>query len=1004
MKTSRPLRSGGQAARPLFAAGAILAAGLCLSGLLGGSVLAAEPEIPALPDTPPAALHTTEPLKTTWPPPGKPIKVKINRDTWLSAMGAERKANLGGSSRLKLKGQQEYTLIDIDPAELKGKIITGAMLHVHSATPKDAPLLRVTVSTVATPWVEGTSSGYQPQAGSACFDQPASGQRDWAYPGGNFLDAALGRGHTIWRFAEATAPDADGWQTVAVDADVVAARVAGLSHGFAVYDDVGNVWSYVNKKFTFTYHPNRFIHSREQSGLAPYLEVWVNGTDETPPQPVRDVKVNTAGFPAGEALVRWNTPPDRGGGKTLGFLVTYTADGQEKQVPRYLIPMAGWEDKEVRMHLQDLPLAPGERIKLSIRPVDSAGNVGEAFTKEIEVSAHPRAFPIAAADIEPFAPSEKLPEVAGLKVGVIDLLDKITATGRMIPGRPAGYTGGNHLFSAEKRIVRLQSARNEHVCFQVNLAGKADAAEVKLAFPGAGVSSTVYKFDYTRTPAGSVPDALVPLKKPTAIPAKDDPEAAGASNASFLCEVYVPHDARPGKKTGTLTVAADGKTLTIDVELSVWDFTLPDKLSFVPEMNCYSRVTPTGGLGYYQLAHEHRCCLNRLYYGWAGGANLAPRRQGDDWEWTDWDRNVGPLFDGSAFARMPRKGEPVDVFYLPFNEHWPMDVYANYSSNYWADEAFTDKYKNGMRKAFAQFASHFDRKGWHDTIFEFYLNNKVYYKRQAGWRGSAAPWIFDEPVGTQDFWALRFYGILFHQAVDPVKGKAKMWYRSDISRSNYGRNILWGVMDVVHFGGSNSQKVRMKKDEQVLWGPSYFCEYGAANHPKDPNTQPAAWCLLAWSRGAIGVLPWQTLAGDGAWKSATNTDVFYPGAGGPFASVRLKAFRRGQQLVEYLTMLGDVYDQPQFAIAGGAAKIVDLAGRVQKTSEADAGTIRFDAADPTGLWTLRYRVGRMLSAKKPPYKRVVRPMPSPPRDMSILPDIGYVRVAPKVPSSKPEMD
>lgn len=976
---------------------------LCAISLSLPLACAAEPEIPALPARGPLALHAAKPLKTTWPPKGTPVKVKVTRDTWVSSMGQEATANLGGSSRLKLKGQQEYSLFDVDVAELKGRIVTGALWHVHSATPKDAPLLRVTVSTVATPWGEGTSGDYAPQNGGACYTQAALNQRNWTYRGSTFIDAAFGRGHTIWRFAEATAPDADGWQHIAVSPDVVAARVAGLSHGFAAYDDVGNIWSHKDGKFTFSYHPNRFIHSREQSGSAHWLEVWVDGEDKIAPEPITGIKVNTSGFPAGEALVRWTTPADRGGGTTLGFHVTYKAGGKTSEMPRYLIPMAGWEGKEVRMHIQDLPFKPGETIELTIRPVDSAGNSGPAFTKSVRLSSTPVAFPIARADVKPFQPSENLPAVGGLNVAVIDLLDKITTTGKMIPAHPKGYMGGNHLWSAERRLVRLHAARNEHVCFQVNLAGKAEAVDLKLTFrEAAGVETALYRLDYVSTSAGAVPDVCVPLKGAVSLPPKGDPQAARTSNLSLLCEVYVPHEAPAGRKAGTLTVSAGGEKLDIAVELTVWDFTLPNKLSFIPEMNCYGTVTPTGGLGYYRLAHEHRCCLNRLYYGWRGDVSLAPKRTAEGWDWSGWDRDVGPLLDGAAFADLPRKGEPVDSFYLPFNEHWPMDVYQDFSKTYWADEAFGERYVEGMKAAYAAFADHFNKKGWHDTNFQFYLNNKVYYKKADDFRNSAAPWIFDEPVGTQDFWALRWYGILFHQAVDPVKGKARMWYRTDISRSNFGRDMLWGVQELVFFGGSNAQKVRMKRDEQVLWGPTYFAEYGSANDPAGANTQPAAWCLLAWSRGAISVLPWQTIATQGAWAKAGQTDVFFAGAGGPFASVRLKAFRRGQQDVEYLTMLGDVYAQPQFAVAGGARRIVDLGGRVQKAWSEDAGTLRFDRADPAGLWTLRSSVGKMLSARKPPYKRVVRPLPTPPRDMTVLPDIGYVRVAPKVPSSKPE--
>jgi len=939
-----------------------------------------------------------------WPPEGESVKVKITRDNWTATVEDEKFGNNGGSSRLKLKGQQEHVLFDIDAAALKGKLITGAMWHVRTASPK-APLLRVTVSSVAAPWVEGTASGYRRQEGSSCFVQAELGKRDWTYPGSTLMDAAFGKGHTIWRFAEASGPDAAGWQSVAVDADVVAARVAGLSHGFGAYDDVGSIWSYRGGKFTYTYFPNRYIHSRESRGSAPWLEVWTSGTDEQAPGIVRDVAAETADLPAGEALVTWTTPKDTGGGKTLGFHVQYAAGGKSGAIPRYLIPMAGKAGEKVRMHIHDLPFAPGESIALAISAVDSAGNVGAVVTKSIRLSGSPRTFPIRPTELKPFAPSKLLPAVGGLKVAVVDLVDKIhPGTGRMIPEQPAGYKGGNHIFSAARKLIRLHAARNEAVCFQVNLEGKADKVDVALRFGAEeALKAAVSRLDYVATGAGPLGDVVVPLAETFAVPFADDPQAAGARNVSLLCEVYVPHKTAPGRKSGQLTIRSGGESLALAVDLTVWDFTLPNKLSFVPEMNAYGTVKPTGNLAYYRLAHEHRLCMNRLYYPWRGTPSMAPKWTGEKLDFTQWDQWFGPLFDGSAFADLPRAREPVDVFYLHFNENWPADVYRAYRKNYWADQAFTPDYRQTLKKAFADMAAHCDQKKWHDTIFEFYLNNKVYYKRD-GWRRSAAPWIFDEPVNTQDFWALRWYGVLWHEAVDPVRGRAKMWYRGDVSRTNCGRDLFWGVMDLECLGGSNAQKVRMKHDEQVLWSRSYFTEYGSANDPAGANLQPVLWCLKAWSDGAIGVLPWQTIGSQANLAKGSRTGLFIPHGGGIVPSVRLKCFRRGQQDTEYLTLLGDAYRQPPYAVAGGMRRMVDTRGEVHKTYEADAGTIRFARTSPTALWRLRTSVAAMVSAKRPPYRRCVRPMPSPETDMSRLPDVGYVRAAPKLPPSAPEMD
>ena len=101
-----------------------------------------------------------------------------------------------------------------------------------------------------------------------------------------------------------------------------------------------------------------------------------------------------------------------------------------------------------------------------------------------------------------------------------------------------------------------------------------------------------------------------------------------------------------------------------------------------------------------------------------------------------------------------------------------------------------------------------------------------------------------------------------------------MWYRGDISYSQFGRNILWGIMDIEYLGGNNTQKTRMKHDEQRLFGESYFAEYGSANKIDEPNTQPALWCLSAWAKGAFGVLPWQTIGSNKSWIKAVQCHLF----------------------------------------------------------------------------------------------------------------------------------
>src|SRR5437016_587615 len=84
----------------------------------------------------------------------EPVKLPVTRDAWISAFPGEQEGNNGGAPRLKFKGIQEFSLLDFDTASLHGKQISRAQLWLHLES-KDAPLGRMTVSTVAVPWDEG---------------------------------------------------------------------------------------------------------------------------------------------------------------------------------------------------------------------------------------------------------------------------------------------------------------------------------------------------------------------------------------------------------------------------------------------------------------------------------------------------------------------------------------------------------------------------------------------------------------------------------------------------------------------------------------------------------------------------------------------------------------------------------------------------------------------------------------------------------------------------------
>ncbi len=931
------------------------------------------------------------------------LTLPVVRDTGVSSAKGERDANLGGARTLKTKGIVEIALFDVDVEPLRGRVVRRATLHLRSAAPD--PQLRVTVSTVAAEWNEGTSTGYRRQAGGASFDRAAEGERWWAGPDSDVTAAINGRGRTVWRFADAGPPDADGWQRIAVDPRLLAIRVAGASHGFALTDDVGNEYERRGDRFEYRYFPNRKFHSREAGrASAPYLTVEIAGEDREPPAAVRFLAADAAArdrLGPGAALVRWTTPADAGSAGTAAFEVRYAVSASldwrdARPVPRYLVPAAGEPGEPVELELRDLAIEPGATVAVGVRAVDGAGNAGPVAATAVEAApAAPRPA-IVGPPSWGSSPAEP-PRLGGVAVSVLDPLDKVLpGSGRTVPPRPPEYFRSNHLWSALRREVRLHAARNEFVAFQVALDGARGHFGARLEFEGGEAVSTprsrLYRFAHVPGEREALPDPLVPVEPagaPFELPWRG---AEGARVSSLLADVYVPHEAAPGLHRGALVLESGDERLEIRVVLTVWDFTLPDHLSFLPQMNTYKLPPPPAELEYYRLAHEHRTVLNRLAYNWRGEVHdgFAPEADGERWDWRRWDRRFGPLFDGSAFADLPRRGVPLEAFYLPFNENWPAPIATGFRGGYWAERALAPEYRATFVEGSRRFAEHLAERGWTETFFEFYLNNKVYHKKE-DWNRSSAPWIFDEPVNTQDFWALRWYGLAFHEGVAAglagARGPApKLAFRADVSRPEWQRDLLDGLLDVNVVGGGFTPYLRAvlerkRRNDEILY------HYGTSNRVEDSNVQPAAWCLRTWSLGGDGVLPWQSVGKAPAWERATPLAVLYPDPEGrprALPGARLKAYRRGQQDVEYLVILAAATGASRAEVGRLAIEELGLAAETVRGGDEDAGTVRFADLPPEALWALRVRVGATLDRLAPPARRRWVELRTPRRDPAAL--------------------
>ena len=731
-------------------------------------------------------------------------------------------------------------------------------------------------------------------------------------------------------------------------------------------------------------------------------------------------------MPAGEAIVSWLTPADKGLAGTLGFVATL----DQRPVPRELIPLAGPPGAGVQMHLRDLGLERKSAALLTVTAVDAAGNVGPSMTGTVRLLGKAGVkLPGVPPEITKVPASTPLPRLGAGDVAVIDELDKIhPVTGELIPSQDKTYLRANHLWNAASRTISVQAGRNEFIAFQVVVQGRQLGRDVdlrpELEFNGPveGKLERAYgRYHLVPTPVGPLPDPIVPLEMSTP---RSSPKATAVGaeftdvlSQSLHVEIYVPHDAPAGAQRGTLVLHSGRDSLRLNVNLTIWDFTLPDHLSFIPEMNCYG--LPENERAYYRLAHRHRTVLNRLPYNQNGQIQdgCAPQWDGRRLNWSSWDRRFGPLLDGSAFADLPRKGVPVECFYLPLHENWPTPMEGSYNGGYWADRAFPEAYRRAFVSATRQISEHLKQRGWSDTLFHGFLNNKNNFKT-AGWSRGSSPWLLDEPANFQDFWALRYFARAFHEGVNQARQGGtgvgikpadprdpRMVFRADVSRPQWRRDVLDGLIDYHVVGSAMRQYPRIVFDRKRRFG-EIVVEYGGTNPVQSSNLQPVGWILDAWTLGADGVLPWQTVGTSDSWQRADELALFYPlpiegprkgvqskvppsarmsSEPGVVPSVRLKAYRRGQQDVEYLELWSRHRGLTRWAVAGQVRDVLRLSGSRQATERGgadDAGRIDYSGLRPQDLWSLRFRIGQALSQAHPPAQARLVEFRTPPRDTS----------------------
>jgi len=910
------------------------------------------------------------------------VRLPAVADVWLSdANPKERDTNSGKYPRLKLKNIQEMALVRFDASAVRGREVRRAKLFLRRAGRDKLRYIRV--STVNQDWVEGSSrTPYGPATGATFLyaDGRPDARRPWAWPGSSLADVIMTSGNSLACWAPRRELPG-GWISVELDPRLVYAMAAGDSDGLAVMDG-GNPANW-----------NNFVYSSEARGSEPYIEVRLGKSlSGVPAEPRMEARAAPERANFGRGAIRLAIEPQKN-----VFCWQIKLDGRAVQRWRVKHPAP---EKTTVFYLDDL--APEKAYRLDVVAVSPGGRRSPPARQTV-TSSPGLSKGIALERLEP--PATRVinsPTDGPLRVWALPGLVKISPTapkamfGTLVSGDSDSPANSRPNAVWDGKRIKLFGARGEYVSYQLCIENLGDGPlqhvrvrPHQLKGPGeAPIGQTeieLYKNWYARNGKGQwQPAYSIPIQHgaPLAIP---DPKRRlpKQQNQTVYVDLYIPKDAGPGDYAGSVAVEADGRReVVLPVTLRVFDFLLPDRLSFWPELNAY-RI-PKYSHDYYRLAHQHRCVLNCV--GWK------PKLEGSGKDirvvWDEYDRRVGPLLTGRVMAENRRAGVPVECMYLPYWDSWPTSLSKqtyrydghwpargedpshlvnHYLNGPYIGDGLSREYREAFWAVQRQFIEHFRAKGYTQTEMQCFYGGKATHRIH---HGANMWWTTDEPYHWDDWLALQFFCRLWTEG----RGRAdpRIWTaRADISRPQWQGRVLQGAVNEVYYAAGSFSKPAMARRCRTLAQQTRFKlrTYGSANRDDAGNTQSVAALLSIWVDGADAFLPWQTL---GSEKALDENDrgagggnaLLVPGARFQrpvVADMRLKALRDGQQLIEYLVLLGRKHDLNRRQIKAMIQEAVRLEARARPGAGVDnAGAVQFGTLSAWQISELRRRVAEWI--------------------------------------------
>jgi len=463
--------------------------------------------------------------------------------------------------------------------------------------------------------------------------------------------------------------------------------------------------------------------------------------------------------------------------------------------------------------------------------------------------------------------------------------------------------------------VRISAARNEYEPFQVVVRAEGETLDgvtveaSPLRAPSEAVieSSCIALFRehyvYVRRPSyrcktvpGLYADALIPFVSP--IDGKDlkpwneetNPQGAKYDavpctvypgfNQAFWVDVFVPAETPAGEYQGNITIRARRhEPARVPVQLTVWDFSLPE--------------TPT--------VRSHFGAFERVFR-WFGVKPGSEKARAIELRFCEMmaKHRITPPVPSHLYPEVKEDGS-ID----PSRTHGALREYM------------TNLHVNAFQMRFSAFR---EPLGVNREKNKKFLSSSYEYLKENGWADGAYVYILDEPNDAEAYREVRFRAALVHEANSEIKVLCTEQTKSSDARWGdlYGAVDIWVPLWPLH--DEESAAARRAAGE-TLWSYTALCQGEGEPLWWQMDLPVLNYRMALWTNyryHMTGLLYWTTVYWEQvkdpwldqpSFRLAFNGEgaLVYPGrdAGfdGPVASIRLKNIREGMEDYEYFVLL-----------------------------------------------------------------------------------------------------